>query len=138
MAYNDDKRIENIVKKTMNSTDLEKPSMAFTHNVMGKINVVENSKLKDKPLISRQVWAALALISIGLFTGLFVFDMESETTYFKGLKPLFSFDMDFSFLNIFSHLEYSNVFIYAVLLFGLMFGIQVSFLKHYFTRRLKM
>ena len=134
MATNKEKHIDEIFEKTMKASSLEKPSPNFTNTVISKIEALETSKLKYQPLISQRVWFAIAVFSFAFLFGIMLLTPQSQTSYLDSFNNLFHFQIDWNFLPTMS-LEYSNILIYAILIFGFMFAIQISFMKHYFRRR---
>ena len=125
MATNKEKHIDQILEKTMKASSLEKPSPNFTNSVLSKIEALETSKLKYQPLISQRVWTAIAVFSIAFLIGIVLLTPQSQTSYLDSFNNLFHYQIDWNFLPILN-LEYSNILIYAILIFGLMFAIQIS------------
>lgn len=129
-----DKKLEHLVDKMMKETSLETPSVDFTSNVMSQVEVMANSNVTTyKPLISKPVWFGL----LALLIGALVYSFFNSTTESSWLS-----DIDFGILadneigyNLPS-LMFSETMLYSVLLFGLMFTVQIPLLRGYFNRRL--
>lgn len=134
MATNKEKHINQIVGNTMTASSLEKPSPNFTNSVLSKIEALETSKFKYEPVISQRIWLAIAAFSIVGLALIVVVNPQSQSSYLGSFNNIFQYQMDWSFMPSLS-LEYSKIFFYAILIFGLMFAIQISYLKYYFRRR---
>lgn len=135
MKENDDKYLKDFTKKVIKKADLESPSIHFTSEIMSQVNVLNNKNITAyKPLISKKVWVFIALGFI-LLCVYFVLGTETQQSSWFGT-------LDFSALSnnklsdVLSSFTVSKTLAYAVALFGLMFGIQIPILKHYFDKRL--
>jgi hypothetical protein len=133
MKANNSKSIERIVNKAMKSSQIEQPSFNFTEQVMSQVEAYETGKISYKPLISKKHWMIIATSIIVLTVILMFRETEHQPTY---LSPLYNLlNSDFSYIRIPSNLNISNVFMYGILLFGLLFGIQVPLVKYYYFKR---
>lgn len=135
MATNKEKHINQIVGNMMKASSLEKPSPDFSSSVLSKIEALETSKLKYQPVISQRVWFAIVVFSIAFLIGIVLLTPQSQTSYLDSFSHLFHFHMNWNFLPLLS-LEFSNILIYAILIFALMFAVQISFMKHFFKKHL--
>lgn len=131
MSNKETKNIDDLVKKMMASTSLEKPSLNFTDTVMSQIYALNTSKtFVYKPLISKSVWV---FIAIGFVAVIFfvVFMSSSEPSgWLKVLNNTLS-DLKFTSFKI------SKTAAYAFILLGLMVCVQVSLLKYHIDKRYK-
>ena len=134
MAINKEKHIDQIIEKTMKASSLEKPSPNFTNSVISKIEALETSKLKHQPIISNRVWLAIAIFSIVFLIGIVLLNPQGQTSHLDSFGHLFQYQIDWNFIPTLN-LEYSNIFIYAILIFGLMFAFQISLMKRFYNRR---
>ncbi len=136
MKENVDKDIEELVDKVMQSSTLETPSIDFTSNIMAEVNNLSSSSITVyEPLISKHTWFILLSVIFG-FTIYLVFNTQIESKgWFDALD--FSVVSEFSITNLFSGITFSKTFIYAVLIFAIMFFIQIPILKNYLDKRLE-
>jgi hypothetical protein len=136
MEPNKDKNLERILKKAMNASNVETPSTQFTLDVMSQITALEAKKVNYTPIISNKTWIILIALAITLVMSLYVLDFENETTYMDTLNTFIS--VDFSFFQSIPNMKISNIVMYGILLFGIMFGIQIPILKYYYAHKLKL
>ena len=129
-----DKYLEDLTKKMIKETSIKSPSVDFTLSVMSQVSELKSSSITYKPLISKWGWLFITMMSLLLF-GYILF-----TTNSTGSSSILS-SLDFSILyknklfDTLSNFSMSKTFIYAVVLFGLMFSIQISLLKNHFNKR---
>ncbi len=136
MKENVDKHIEQLVDKVMESSTLETPSFDFTSNIMAEVNSLSTSSVTTyEPLISKRNWFLLvsAIISVSIY--LFFNSSIENKGWFDAID--FSVMSKFSITNLFSGITFSKTFIYAILIFAIMFFIQIPILKNYFDKRLE-
>jgi len=129
----DDKRIVDLVNKLMDSNNLEKAPLDFTHKVMTKIEgLSETSAIVFKPLIPKPVkW-----IMITAVLSFVVYILFKTPVSEVGLTERYNLpEVSFSFLDKISF-DSSSSLMYAMIFFVLMIGIQISLMKQYFERRL--
>jgi hypothetical protein len=103
---------------------------------MSQVEASQYSKAtRYKPLISKPVWV---VISIGFLSFvaylLFQKNTKSSSEWFTNID--FSLIFDNALTKLFSNLQFSNIFVYAMLLFAIMLCVQISWLKNYFDKRL--
>ena len=128
MNENADKHLDNLSRKVIGKSAVESPSFDFTKNVMSQINALSTSSVTTYvPLISKKVWALIALVFAGII-GYVSFGTSEE-------KNSWLSDLDYEFVNPLSNLEFSQTSVYAVLFLALMICIQIPLLKHYFNKR---
>ncbi len=130
-----DNCIESLTDKVLKDASLDSPSEDFTALVMSKVEALtQSSKVAYKPLISKPMWFMIIAGVIGLVT----YSVLNSPTD-NGLLST----VDFSFLtnnklsNAMSSMTFSRTILYSMVLFALMFGIQIPILKGYFDKRLE-
>jgi hypothetical protein len=127
------KEFDTFAKKYLKEIKTESLSKDFTASLMNKI-VLENSKsvINTKALISKKVWVVIFASVLAVVLIPFKASEKSLITMPK---------LDFSFLekiqipNLLENVSVSNTVMYAILFFGLMFMVQVIFLKNHFNKR---
>ena len=127
------KEFDAFAKKYLKEIKTESLSKDFTASLMNKI-VLENSKsvINTKALISKKVWFVIFASVLAVVLIPFKASEKSLITMPK---------LDFSFLekiqipNLLENVSVSNTVMYAILFFGLMFMVQVIFLKNHFNKR---
>lgn len=134
MKANVDKNIEQLTDKLLMDTALESPSLNFTAHVMSRVEAIAQSSVTAyKPLISKKVWIGLFTIIAAIFA-YSIFGTTTESTVIPSID--FSILTNNKISHALSSLNASKTIIYAVVMFTLMFGIQIPLLKGYFDRRL--
>lgn len=125
MKENEDKYLDDFTKKIIKKAALESPSIHFTSEIMSQVAALNDKSVTIyKPLISKKVWFLIALSFVVLCTYLI---LGTETEKESWLSTL-----DF---NALSGFKMSKTLMYAVVFFGLMFCIQIPFLKNHFDKR---
>lgn len=135
MDRHEEKELEAFVDKIMADAPLESPSVDFTKTILQRIEAQQHKAVYQyRPILPKQV---LVLLFIGLATLTFYliaqYGLESDGGWFgnASVEPLFD--------NMWGWLENytsSKVVIYAVLLFGLLFFVQVPLLKKQLDRNI--
>lgn len=130
-----DKELEKLVDKMMQYEMLKTPSQDFTANIMKQIETLQEKKTTVyKPLISKPVWAVLAVC----FTGLFLFLVFGNTSQESTWMPVVNTDVLYNnqLTKALSGIKFSSITMYACLFFALMLGVQIPLLKRYHERHL--
>ncbi|MBS9462691.1 hypothetical protein KIM67_09730 [Flagellimonas sp. 389] len=130
MGKSEEKELKKFVDKIMDEATLESPSSNFTDNVMSQITEpVLNDITKYKPLIPNSVlfFMAVGLVGITWYLGTYYGVKNQEWFGNEQIDLFFERTLDWPQM-----LSYSKTTIYAILLFGLLFLIQIPFLKRYF------
>ncbi|TXN34265.1 hypothetical protein FVB32_17210 [Flagellimonas hymeniacidonis] len=130
MDKTDERELEDFVDKIMDETILESPSSNFTDTIMSQIVETEmKASIEYKPLMPKSVLVFLCIVLVGL-TGYLASDysLDNETWFGNGQVDLF-FERILAWPQILSS---SKITMYAVLFFGLLFLIQIPWLKRYF------
>ncbi|AUP78240.1 hypothetical protein [Flavivirga eckloniae] len=136
MNENADKYLDDLTKKVIKEEPLERPSFNFTASVMSQVTALSRDDVTVyKPLISKTGWLAISTVFLALI-GYLLFGIEQESSSWLS-------SLDFSALfnnkvtDLLSAVSIPKTLVYAIVLFGLMFGIQIPLLKNYFNRRLQ-
>lgn len=130
MDKNEEKELREFVDKIMDEAILESPSSNFTDNIMSQITEpVLNDITEYKPLIPKSVLIFLCIGLVGmtwyLATG---YSMDNQEWFGNGqIDSFFERILDWPQMH-----SSSKTTVYAVLLFGLLFLIQIPWLKRYF------
>ncbi|GAA3626678.1 hypothetical protein [Flavivirga jejuensis] len=137
MNENADKYLEDLTKKVIKETPLENPSFNFTTSVMSQVTeeLSNNSVTAYKPLISKMGWGIISIVFLALIACM-LFDTQETSTHW-----LNSIDLSVLYNNkvtsVLSGFSIPKTLTYAVVLFGLMFCIQIPLLKSHFNQRLQ-
>lgn len=137
MKENADNFLDDLAKKVMKEAPIESPSFNFTDAVMLQVEALnKNQATVYKPLISKKTWVLILVSFLSIIIYIMFFGTQTETSGWLS-------KIDFSALSN-NKLSYtlpsfktSKIVIYAVVLFGIMFTIQIPFLKHHFNKRLE-
>nr|WP_299215155.1 hypothetical protein [uncultured Allomuricauda sp.] len=130
MDKTDERELEDFVDKIMDETILESPSSNFTDNIMSQITEPAlNDATQYKPLIHRNVLIFVLMVLVGI-TGYLAsdFTLDNRAWFGNGQIDLF-FERILDWPQMLSS---SKTTMYAVLFFGLLFLIQIPWLKRYF------
>lgn len=133
MDKQEEKNLEAFVDKIMADAPLESPSPDFTKNLMQHIEARQHKEVfQYRPILSKPVKVFLLVGFFGLILYLMSQNgMGSGQGWFENIsiEPLFQ--------NVWGWLENytsSKILIYAVLLFGVLFFVQVPMLKKQMER----
>ncbi len=132
----ENKELDNFIRKSIKEVGLEEPSVDFTDSVLSKIDV---AKQKDsiqvtKPLFSKTTWF-LTIAAVAALFGYVIFNSSNtESTWLAAaqLNKLTSYNLS---LNI-PELGFSTTFIYGSMTIALFVWIQVLLLKQRQNKRL--
>lgn len=136
MKENADKQLDDLTRKVIQTTSLEKPSFDFTSNVMSEIDRIESTtSITYVPLISKRVWLILSALVITALLVIALGDINVTTGWLSevGIERFYNFEIS----NPLSNISVPTTLVYAVGFFGLMLTIQIPLLKRYFDERLK-
>lgn len=120
-------REELLLGRLMEDIGLEKPSSAFSANVLKAITAKKANK-EYKPLITKKVW-----VGVG-----FLFLLSIGSLYFMTLDQTLVIDLNFDpgyYLN-FPQVEFSRTMIYAIGFVSLFF-LQIPFLKNLIEKQFR-
>lgn len=134
MQDNADKYLDDLTRKVMKVASIEKSSFNFTDTVMSQVNELSKSNVTVyKPLISKKTWI---LISVGFLATIIYLIIKGESNTTSWLSTVdYSVISNNRLTNIISNFAISKTVSYGILLFGLMFCVQIPFLKHHFNQR---
>lgn len=134
MKENADNYLDELSRKVAGKNSIESPSMDFTNNVMSQIKAYSHSRFTTyKPLISKPMWFLILLVSLASFVYVYFDKTISESLWLKNLG--FTFDMDFKLSNWIPELNMSQTTFNIIVLFAIMFCIQLPILKHQLDKR---
>lgn len=124
------KELETFVDKVMGETSLESPSPDFTEKLMTKIEVQSQQQVfVSQPLLPRKLLTFLFLGFVGGFIYLLTtYGLDPNQGWFKNIEWNLDFSNTWRWMEGYSA---SKVTLYAVLLFGVLFFVQIPWLKRY-------
>lgn len=129
-----DKQLDNLSQKVMSRVEMEQPSVDFTLAVMSQVEQIKSPATTTyTPLISSRMWL---LIGLSVFGACLVMYFSSSNVDSSWLSEILV--ETFSTLSIpkpVEHITLSNTVFYGVVLFSIMFCVQLSLLKTYFDKR---
>lgn len=132
MEKNNDKNIDELLKKSIQQLTLDSPSIDFTSSVMKKVEKLQKSKsIVYKPLISKPFWFLIigCILTILVYSFLSIDQNQPSIINFNGLfeqVPSISIP----------EISISKTMKNSILVIGLLFLIQIPLLKHYFNKRI--
>ncbi|MCP2026516.1 hypothetical protein L1276_001660 [Flavobacterium sp. HSC-32F16] len=127
-----DKNIEQLIEKMMAEEKLQSPSIDFTFQIMAKVELLEEKKLKTyKPLISKPVWILMGLAIVALVIYISLFSVSENNLKIDEIGKLYSDKI----ANSFSGIHFSKNIMYAILIVPFMILVQVGILKNYFDKK---
>ena len=132
----DEKKIEAIIDKLMDSDTLETPSINFTDHVMSKVSALDTTSTSHvyKPLISKSVLIGIGIAVIVLLS-YFIFNQPAgDSNLLEKYNLAFNFENPLGNLNF----NFSKTLVYAFGLLAIMLSIQIPVLKHYFNKQFKL
>lgn len=132
MKNNEDKNLELLMQKLMNSVPVENPSDGFTENVLKAIHAGETSNaFVYKPLITKGWWIFISCVFAALVV-YFIFNPGTANSGFKFIPGFFnSIESIVPLQDIPSNM--ASVLLVAIL----MICVQIFLLKYYFDKRLE-
>lgn len=131
-----DKQLDKFTGKILKDFPRETPSFDFTTKVMDKVDVLSSAQVIEyKPLISKKIWAVVALSVIGVFCYFVFGDVQFENPAL--LSKALNFMPNFDSLALPDY-KVSNVFLYAFIGLAFFISIQTFLLKNHFDKRFVM
>ncbi|TMM56006.1 hypothetical protein FEE95_15295 [Maribacter algarum] len=132
----ENKDLDDFIKKIVKEAGLEKPSVDFTNSVLSKIEVAQQKDniFVAKPLFSKTTWLLTVIAVTALFGYVIFGSSNAESTWVAAAKlnRLTSFNLS---LNI-PELGYSTALIYGSITIAFFVWIQVLLLKQRQSKRL--
>tara|TARA_R110002096_G_scaffold417138_2_gene620670 strand:- start:452 stop:865 length:414 start_codon:yes stop_codon:yes gene_type:complete len=136
MKENANKYLDNLSKKVIKKAKIESPSFNFTNAVMSQVNALSPSKtLVYKPLISKTVWLLISISFLAIVGYVIFKEGLNSSSWFNTID--YSIISNNKLINTLLGLSIPKIVTYALVLFGIMFSIQIPFLKHYFDKQLE-
>lgn len=129
-----DKYLDDLNKKVIKNTLIESPSIDFTASVMNQVTELKTTSFTYKPLISRVGWLVISILIISFIVLIaYINGITFSSSIFEriDLGALYNNKL----FNTLSNIKVSEAFTNSIILFGIMFSIQIPFLKHYFNKR---
>ncbi len=131
------KIIDSFVRKTIKSTETEKPSIDFTANIMSKIIIEKQSEAtKYKSLISKLGWAAIFIVVTSLFAFFYLNDTTEELGWLSTID--YSVFKENQLMQFLSTISMTNSAVYGIIALAVMTIIQVPIYRNYYNKRLRM
>ena len=127
------RKLEELLDKIMMDAPLESPSKDFTKNIMQKIQTESVKEVfQYKPILSKKMLTGLFVSFVALIVYLgFKFGGQNGNDWFGRLNWEPDFQPLWGWLERYTS---SNVLIYAVILFGFLFFVQVPLLKKHMDK----
>lgn len=126
----DDKNLDNFIRKSVKDIGLEKPTEGFTELILSKIqpSTQVSPAFVYEPLLSKKAWFLMLLIVAAIFVYVIYGQFEQETTWLwmAKLNDLASFNLFGKIPNI----PISNTFVYGMLAVTFFVCIQILILKN--------
>lgn len=130
----ENKELDNFIRKSMHEVGLENPSLDFTNLVMSKIKVdtKRSPVFIYKPLFSKSTWFIIIAVVVAIFAYLIFGQPAVKTTWLSiaQLNKLASFNLMGKMPNI----PVSNTFIYGILAVAFFVWVQILVLKKHFDK----
>ena len=128
MDKQEDKKWEEFLDRIMGEAALESPSKDFTATILQKIETESAKEVYQyKPLLSKPVLAGIFVAFVGLMAFVVLkFGGQSTESWFDKLQWEPNFQPVWSWMEQYTS---SDVLLYAVLLFGILFFVQLPWLK---------
>lgn len=135
MEDTNEKRLDDFVKKVVNSTGLESPSIDFTKNIISKIAAQEakNTATVYRPLISKTSWMIVATITLLLFGFIFFGKLDLTISWLPDINLVALNKI--GFMDVLSQLHLPNTVVYSLIGIMLFFYVQIIFLKRHLESR---
>lgn len=131
-----DKKLAKFTGKILSDFSAESPSIDFTTNVMTKVHELSSARVMEyKPLITKRIWAVLAISVLGVFYYLLSGDIQTENS--GGMTKALNFMPNFNASTLLNY-KVSNVLLYAFVVLAFFVSIQTFLLKSHFDKRFAM
>lgn len=130
----EDRNLEDFIRKSIKEVGLENPSKDFTDNVL---NIIENkapapTNLVFKPLLSKTTWFVILSAVAAIFIYLIFGNPNLESTWISVSQ--WNHLVSFNLLGELPQPAVSKTFVYACLIITGFVWIQVLMLKHHFNK----
>lgn len=133
MDKREDKKLEDFVDSMMTEAPMDSPSFDFTQNVLKKLEVeTPREVFQYKPILSKTAMYAVCASFVALLLFVWLkFGLDSGQGWFKNLHVETWFQANWDWIGQYNS---SKVMVYAFLFLGLMFFVQVPWLKKQLNR----
>ncbi|WP_412986055.1 hypothetical protein [Pontimicrobium sp. IMCC45349] len=133
MEPHTDQHLDKLVERVIKSSPLESPSKDFTASIMSKIETASvGTSTVYKPLISKTGWLLIILALVSVSVYMMVGNVSNS--WLQSLD--YSVITNNKMTEAVSGITFSKSLTYAIVLFGLMFLIQIPLLKNIHNKRL--
>jgi len=135
MEENNDKQLDDFVKKIVKSTGLETPSVGFTQNIMSKIVAQEAKSTVTvyQPLISKTSWLILATITLLLFAYVIFGKLDLTISWLTNINS--EVLNKIGFMDALSQINLPDTAVYSLIGIMLFFYVQIIFMKRHLESR---
>lgn len=135
MEENKDKRLDDLVRRSVREIGLDAPSANFTENLLYKIETTPRASdaIRYKPLISGLGWGIIATIVIALVVLIGYGNLDTRTGWLEKIK--WSEISNVTFLEGIASFPLSNTMVLSLLIFAVFAVIQSVLLKNYLSRK---
>ncbi|MHB1108588.1 MAG: hypothetical protein ACYCZ2_19700 [Lutibacter sp.] len=129
-----EKNIEEFTKFIIKEANVEEPSADFLNKVMNSVKLENKLSSSNvyKPVISKSVWVAIAMVIVVLctyiLTGTSHNSIKMPNIHFTLLDEITSID-------VFERIHFSDTFTFSFVLFSLLVILQLAVIKNYFNRQ---
>lgn len=134
----ENKKLDDFIKKSIQEVGLEKPSLDFTDLVLSKI--AAESEISPvfhyQPILSKSTWFIILGTVASIFGFVFFGNPDLENTMFSFLQ--LNKMTAFNILGEIPSPEVSNTFIYSFLIFAIFVIVQVFMIKQRLDRQYDM
>ncbi|MAU16885.1 MAG: hypothetical protein CMH46_15255 [Muricauda sp.] len=133
MNRREDKKLENFVDSMMAEAPLDSPSFDFTENVLKKIEAETRKEVfQYKPILSKTAMFTVFTSFVALLVFVWLkFGLDSGQGWFKNFQIQEWFQNSWGWKENYTS---AKTMMYAFLFFGLMFFVQVPWLKKQLNR----
>ena len=130
----ENKDLDDFIRRSVNEVGSENPSLNFTNLVMSKIkaDTKRSSVFIYKPLFSKTTWFAIIAMVMAIFGSVIFGQHEQETTWLSviQLNKLTSFNLFGNMPNF----PVSSTFVYGILAVTIFIWVQIFILKKHFYK----
>lgn len=129
-----EKNIEEFTKFVIKEANVEGPSADFLKKVMDSVKLENKLSLSNvyKPVISKSVWAVIAIAFV--FLSFFIFIGASQDSM-KLPNINFALFNEIVSTNLFERIHFSDTFTFSFVLFSLLAILQLIIIKNYFNKQ---
>ncbi|MBT8183971.1 MAG: hypothetical protein KJN76_03955 [Eudoraea sp.] len=135
METNKERKLEDIIRKSVKEAGLESPSADFTASLLSKIeaSAQQASATVYKPLISKAGWAVMSVVVVALIIFALYQKLDIQLAWLEKMNMATLPKIQFT--DALPTLAMSNIFLYSLLIFGVFVVIQMVLLKKRLDRQ---